>query len=489
MRHAQPSKARPSGLREAVPQAFNSSSLNEFRDPMKDFDEKPLPPTPWPRPASSIYSIQKEDIIDAYGDEIPIEQLWTSQKMRLPSSHAGDNRNVARLSFAASRLSRGQLKHSSSDSVYIIGRVDSTASNKRRSAMDGGRPPRKKMSVPLLGIPQSPDIPNNGGGAAVEQAKDYQDVLTPRPLDPLVATTTNYRYDDSYSIVPLSPRIIDVIDRDLPDALSTMSVSDASEKRSMLSRNVSRTRNASSTRSGSSSRNGSTSRNVSSTRNISRSPPRQATPLQTLRNPAIERVTGRAHVRAASDDEVTRQRARATPSPMSNDKGVVSQSPRRQRAQSLITKHRTSLQNSLNIIFPVSQKEFKPPHFNSYLKSSSFKPASPKSHHTPAIPITPYQEMGIKALIQDSPPKPRKTRPKTIINLPSLVRRRNSSTKRRSRWSWHGFFHLGFGGGGEEREKARRREELKKKIVVIGPANPNVPVRYPYRISHSLPHS
>ena len=469
---------------------FNSSSLDGFRDPMKDFDEKPLPPTPWARPASSIYSIQKEDIIDAYGDEVPIEQLWTSRKLRLPLSYTADNMNVAGLSFTASKLLHDQLKQSSADSVYIIGCVDNTASNKRRSVLDRGRPPRKKMSVPLLGIPQSPDdIPNDDGGAAVEQAKDYQNVLTPRPFDPLVAATIDYRYNDSHPLVPLSPRIIDVIDHDLPDVLSTMSVSDASEKRSMLSRNVSRTRNASSTRSASSSRNASTSRNASSTRNISRSPPRQPTPLQTLRNPAIERVAGRAHVRAASDNEVARHRARATPSPSLQDKGLVSQSSRQEKAQSLITKHRTSLGNSLKTLFPVAEKESKPPHFNPYLKSSSFKPASSKSHHTPAIPITPYQEMGIKAWILDPPPKPRSNRRKTIINLPSLVRRRNSTTKRRSRWSWQGFFHFGFGGGGEEREKERRREELKKKIVVIGPVNPNVPVRYPFRISQTSTHS
>ena len=187
-------------------------------------------------------------------------------------------------------------------------------------------------------------------------------------------------------------------------------------------------------------------------------------------------MTNRSHVRAASDDEIARLRAKATPSPMSKPKLTAGPPPRQEKTQSLTVKRCTSLQNSINTVFPgtVAINANEPPLYNSYLKSSFFKPTSTTSHHTPAIPITPYQALGIKAW--DPPPKPKKSRPNTTTNtnsyLPSL-RRRNSATKRRSRWSWHGIFHFG-----EEREKARRREELKKKIVVVGPADPFVLGRY-----------
>lgn len=434
----------------------------------RDVEEKPLPPTP--RKASSVYSVQY-DGMNSVRKQSSSDALPPPHKTLQPTAYRASTSRVLDATSKRPKLAQDAQAHAISDPVLEMRQLQQQGLVK--TDMHWSQSPMQRLKSDYTAPSESSNkyltVPHNGARGAEEYASNYESLLhtrsaalptfTPEPF-------SNYDYLPS----PMSPRITDVVDRSLlPSPLSYSTLEEKQRPPSTFS-------------SSSSDLDGF----PNGIRNSLRAYARKAFHLSRTS------LEGNNHKKTSSTAlSATRHRnSFAARLPRKNE-GVAG--PRRGSIQQGIS----------NIHDTLAKWSITPPQPRSKVTSNisgGTKIRVPRELRSPAIPVTPYQQLGKKAWQSSRPSKKSQSpssrsagtgyfsdppgerttyfsnspgdRNRTAQSNPSVATIPGSMVKKIASAFHAGTTQvenaMGLNKASPRLSKSeRRREELKKKIVVV----------------------
>lgn len=425
-------------------------TLPRSRHPSRgELIDKPLPPTP--RKPSSVYSLQNDETTKGR-TRIPQNEVLPSASMLQPTIYRSSTSIVPVITAARPPLLGNQEGHAVSDPIVERRRAE------REDLAELGIHSSQLLDQHLTAdLPAHPNLetqrfiePNAQRLGADQHACTYESILDTRSSIVPNFTTVPY-FNHAYLPSPMSPRITDVVDQSLvPPPLRYNSTIEDTRPSSRFS----------------SSSDSSSDVFQSSIRDLVRAYARKAFRLRKPREAAKQIKTV----------EITQSLESALPSS--------------RRRGSAAGQRRGSIQTGLSHMY-TSLRKLSIPSSSAKATETTKKTRLPRELRSPAIPITPYQQIGTKAW-EKSTKSRKRSRPESATSTQFLFSSReskNSSTYNNQRGNETprpgsivskitAAFHngtiqvesaMGLNTKRNKRSKAElRREELKKKIVVLG---------------------
>ena len=427
-----------------------SGTLPRSRQPStSEFFDKPLPPTP--RKPSSVYSLHNDEMTKGRMRNMQNE-VQPSDSVLQPTIYRSSASIVPVLSAVRPSLLGNQEGHAVSDPI-----IERRRAEREDLAELGIHSSQLLIQHPTLDLPTHSKIQTQrsiesdlDGPGADQHASTYTSVLHTRSSI-IPNLTIEPFYNQPYFPYTMSPRVTDVVDQSLvpPPLRYNTAIQDTRPSSHFSSTSDS-----------------SSDLFQSSIRESLRSYARKAFQLR------------KPHVEA--------KRKKAVETPHSLD----STFPSSRRRGSALGQRRGSIQTGLSHMY-TSLRKLSIPLSSSKTTGTAKKARLPRELRSPAIPITPYQQIGTKAW--ERPSKSRKhSRPGSATSTQFLFSSRdskNSSTYNDQRENQISrtasirkkittAFHngtvqvesaIGLNTRRNKRSKAElRREELKKKILVLG---------------------
>ena len=391
--------------------------------------EKPLPPTP--RRPSSIYTVQPSEIEPAYNNSTYgtiVDQYFGSELLQ-PKTYRASSSKIPDQPPLRPKLLRDTQSHAASDPI-----VERRRAEQSQHRYPAGTTSERKM--------------NHSSQKAQQHAEDYESVLHTRS-SVLPSIVPDQLYSDSGHLPSrMSPRITDVVDQSLVP--SPLKYGNSEEPGSHFS-------------SDSSSDAGSCHSGL----------------RDSVRSYARRTFSKRSFTPEAGDKDRPNSASPSKP---------------KSRLGSMASQRRASLQHGIEEMydtltsFSLSPAKHKPPAMQ--LETGS-KVRIPRERRSPAISLTPYQMIGVKAFEDAGSPKSSKTSFLPSLSSKGSRRKLGSSTrspnlsspespspKRPVVKKWAAAFQskttrmesaIGLETNRVKRSKSeKKRAELKKKITVVG---------------------
>ncbi|MCJ1234437.1 hypothetical protein MMC14_002398 [Varicellaria rhodocarpa] len=397
------------GLERVVPK--RSPLFQDSSSASRASLNKPLPPTPCPRKPSSVYSLQVEDIIDLYADRGPKNERLPSGIFLPARDFDLTHSQNSSLGLTESRLRSGIFSQQESDVLAIKDWLQTIKSSIPKSTSDLG------TNSSFLQTESSTDIDSYSASSISKMNKqrprEHRRSTSNRPISPSSPPSfhsVQYEVEVNYPETPISSRIVDVVDHSLvPNPLRSSRLVGSDNPNSHFSR----------TSSGPS-----------------------AADIENLRLSIRNRLRKSFRSSVASTEKKENRRAMSVASAKYPNMNLPS--PRlRERINSKASQRRASIQRGLSNAYDTLTNFSIKPKFRT--PDSTLSNKQTRGPRSPAIPITPYQQMGPKAW--ESPPKPTKHKSATKLHVPFFTRQH--SVKESEKW----------------------REALKKQIMVVGVAD------------------
>ncbi|KAL8939456.1 MAG: hypothetical protein Q9216_003344 [Gyalolechia sp. 2 TL-2023] len=320
--------------------------------------DKPLPPTP--RKPSSVYSMQREEEQQAHPHRLR-NDLLPSSTFLAPATYRSSTSKVPDPTPARPQLIRQAQTHAASDPVVRPGRTK----DKQPNLTVHLSKLQRELSFDSLSVSGTQSLPNKKltpmeADRAEEYANNYTSVLHTRSSVFPTSTAERYHLDHQRAPSPMSGRITDVLDQSLiPAPLQFSSFEESERPPSRFS-------------------SSSSEPEVHHVRNSLRGMARKA-----------------FHSRKDSKDTDDTDWAAFT-----RFQKKASLTPRRQsRIGSFVGQRRESFQQSISGMYDTLTALSTPtraPKPTPVTTSGPSKPHKPRVK-SPAIPLSPYQEMGPKA--------------------------------------------------------------------------------------------
>ena len=397
------------GLERVVPK--RSPLFQDSSSASRASLNKPLPPIPCPRKPSSVYSLQVEDVIDLYADRGPKDERSPSRIFLSARDYDLTYSQNSSLGLTESRLQSDIFSQQESDVLAINDWLQTIKSNTPKSASDLGT----KSS--FLQTQSSREVDSYSASSVSKMNKqrprEHRKPTSNRAISPSSPPSfhnVQYEVEVSYPETPISSRIVDVVDHSLvPNPLRSSQLA------------------------GSENPNGHPSRTLSGP---------SAADIEKLRLSIRNRLRRSFRSSVSSTEKKENRRAMSVASAKYPNMNLPSPGLR-ERINSKASQRRASIQRGLsNAYDTLTNFSIKPKSRTPDNTSSKKQTRGPRS---PAIPITPYQQMGPKAW--ESPPKPPKHKSATKLHVPFFNRQHSV------------------------KESEKRREALKKQISVVGVAD------------------
>lgn len=200
-------------LSKSTPRLGNSqSSINLATQLMK---EKPLPPTP--RKTSSVYSVQRDGMKNVR-TQTSSDALLPPHTTLQPTAYRASTSRVLEATSKRPKLTQDFQAHAISDPVLEMRQQQQQQQEFEKTDTRWRQSPIPRMesdfAAPSYSINKYLTASNNGTKGAEEYASNYESLLHTRSSALPIFTPEPYSNYD-YLPSPMSPRITDVVDRSL----------------------------------------------------------------------------------------------------------------------------------------------------------------------------------------------------------------------------------------------------------------------------------
>ncbi|MCJ1226104.1 hypothetical protein MMC12_002753 [Toensbergia leucococca] len=423
------------GMERVLPKVPRKS-FTIFQDQVDQDFNKPLPPTP--RKTSSVYSMDA----DQRG---PKDEILLPQILLPPAIHRSTTSKAPDAISTRPKLAPDTQEHAMSDSMIERKREYPRKSGKPRVRFN--QDPRIDSQT-LISTPGGTDMRSrkliDQHKNATQRAEDYRSILPAQSSMAPVLSLGPYFADHNYPPTPLSSRITDVVDDSLMP--SPLRISTVAESERVSSSFSSRSSIAESVRKG------------------------VKDSMRAFVRKALHRP------RSSIDKAETKHILSPT---ASRRLSQISSSISRRQSQfgSIASERRSSIQHGFSNMYDTlvnRASEAAKPKPTVDVEGTKRTPI-PRELRSPAIPITPYQQLGRKAW-EISPKSPKSVKsPKSPKDYFSFIPRSKesigttiSSWEQKAESTTTPAIRDSKKHASKNADAEKRREELKKKIIVVG---------------------
>ena len=210
-RHEDSSPSSLNGMEKVISQS--SVPFDIFEDLVEKYLDKPLPPTP--RKPSSVYSTQKEEIIESYVERGPKHEIEPSEIFLQPITYGPSASRIPSTKPARPHLD--QRVHAESDSIIERWRMNPRydgPTEGRSGSEPNGRGRRSRRAKNPVEISPSVKL-GKSNRKAETHAQEYEDALRRRAPAPPIIEAVPYYSEHDYFPSPISATITDLVDHSL----------------------------------------------------------------------------------------------------------------------------------------------------------------------------------------------------------------------------------------------------------------------------------